>query len=246
MNTIGKDFMEYTKYKYLGGSDQPRGIEQPSLELDYDPSKPLINLHSPQEFQLGKISLIDAINNRNSHRKYSRESITLEELSFLLWATQGVKLIKDARNTFRTVPSAGAGHAFETFILVNRVEGLKPGLYRYIALRHKLIEVDASKGIKDRIVAGCLGQGFVGLSAATFIWVAVADRMKWRYGERAYRYLHLDAGHVCQNLYLAAEGIGCGACAVAAFDDDMMNEALGIDGVEQFTIYIAAVGKKVN
>jgi SagB-type dehydrogenase family enzyme len=68
--------------------------------------------------------------------------------------------------------------------------------------------------------------------------------MKWRYGERGYRYLYLDAGHVCQNLYLAAESINCGVCAIAAFSDDDMNSLLKIDGVEQYVIYLATVGKK--
>jgi SagB-type dehydrogenase family enzyme len=68
--------------------------------------------------------------------------------------------------------------------------------------------------------------------------------MTYRYGERGYRYLHLDAGHVCQNLYLAAEAIGCGACAIAAFEDDEVNRVLGLDGESRFAIYLGAVGKK--
>jgi SagB-type dehydrogenase family enzyme len=144
----------------------------------------------------------------------------------------------------RTVPSAGARHAFETYLLINRVEGLKQGMYRYLALEHKLIEVNMEADIVDRTVAGCMGQATVGGSAVTFIWVAIVDRMKWRYDVRGYRYLHLDAGHVCQNLYLAAESIDCGACAIAAFDDDEINQVLGLDGEQQFVIYVGAVGKK--
>ena len=68
--------------------------------------------------------------------------------------------------------------------------------------------------------------------------------MSWRYGQRGYRYLHLDAGHACQNLYLAAEAIGCGACAIAAFSDEAVDELLGLDGQSRFTIYLAAVGRR--
>jgi SagB-type dehydrogenase family enzyme len=81
-------------------------------------------------------------------------------------------------------------------------------------------------------------------SAVTLIWVAVVERMAWRYGERGYRYMHLDAGHVCQNLYLAAENIDCGVCAIAAFDDDNLNSVLGLDGENLFAIYLGSVGKR--
>ena len=81
-------------------------------------------------------------------------------------------------------------------------------------------------------------------SAATFLWVADKKRMEWRYGDRGARYLHLDAGHVCQNLYLSAEAIESGVCAIAAFDDDEINRVVGVDGKEQFVIYVATVGKK--
>jgi SagB-type dehydrogenase family enzyme len=104
--------------------------------------------------------------------------------------------------------------------------------------------MDLSPGIIGRILEGCLGQVCSAGNAALFIWTAVPYRMAWRYGDRGYRYLHLDAGHSCQNLYLAAEAVGCGACALGAFDDGLMNRVLGIDGVEQFTIYTASVGKK--
>ena len=95
-----------------------------------------------------------------------------------------------------------------------------------------------------RITSACFDQQFILRSGAVFLWTAVPYRMTWRYGERGYRDLHLDAGHVCQNLYLAAEAVGCGVCAIAAFDDDRMNELLGINGTDQFLIYLATVGKK--
>ena len=155
-----------------------------------------------------------------------------------------MKEATDRPATLRTVPSAGVRHCFETYLLVNRVEGLKQGLYRFLATEHSIQEVDTDPGIAERVTQACFNQRFVMQSAATFIWTAVAYRMMWRYGERGYRYMHLDAGHACQNLYLAAEAIGCGACAIAAFHDDALNEALQIDGVEQFAVYVGVLGKK--
>ena len=142
------------------------------------------------------------------------------------------------------MPSAGARHAFETYLLVNRVDGLEPGLYRFIATRHALLRVEAPADADVQLTAASRQQEHILQSAVTFLWVAVVERMTWRYVERSLRYLFLDAGHVCQNLYLAAESIGCGVCAVDAFDDELVNPLVHADGVSQFTVYMATVGKK--
>ena len=240
---VGKEFMEKTKNLDLGESDQSKGLPQPPLELPYDKSMKVYDLPAPATLRFGSYHLGKAITERKSLRAYSDEPLTLEELSWLLWCTQGVKEVIGWPATLRTVPSAGARHAFETYLLINRVEGLEPGLYRFIASEHKLVEENLEEGLVDKLAATC-GQNKVKSCAATFIWVVVTYRMAWRYQERGYRYLHLDAGHVCQNLYLSAEAIGGGACAIGAFHDDEINRLLGIDGEEQFVIYVAPVGKK--
>jgi SagB-type dehydrogenase family enzyme len=241
---IGHQFMKETRYQYLGASDQRKGLPQPPLELDYEASQPGIDLPAPLDLPAYQISLTSAIENRRSVRRYAEQALTLEELSFLLWCTQGVKEQIDTYATLRNVPSAGARHAFETLLLVNNVAGLKPGLYRYLAIAHKLLQMSTEEGLADRLTEACLDQPHVKRSGVTFFWIAIPYRMAWRYGERGYRYLHLDAGHVCQNLYLSAEAIGAGVCAIAAFQDQELNSTLGLDGEEQFVIYLATVGKK--
>lgn len=243
---IGKTFIEQTKHHHLTRSDQMRGIPQPPLELPCDSSLETFGLPDPHTCTTNSISVGDAIGRRRSVRTYAQTPLTLAELSYILWCTQGVKETRAQSATLRTVPSAGARHAIETYVLVNRVEGLEPGLYRFLALQGKLALRQPGTHIADQITAGCLGQRFVRTSAATLIWTAVPYRMNWRYGERGYRYLHLDVGHVCQNLYLSAESIDCGVCAIAAFDDDEMNRLLGIDGENAFTIYVATVGKALR
>jgi|WetSurMetagenome_2_1015567.scaffolds.fasta_scaffold397892_2 SagB-type dehydrogenase family enzyme len=240
----GQEFLEKTKYRYIGKSDQQKGLPQPLLELPPDPGRPVIDLPRPASPEIPPLDLRTAIERRQSCRRYAHEPLTLPELSFLLWCTQGVKAVHGTQATFRTVPSAGARHAFETFLLVNDVDGLMPGLYRYLALTHQLQQRDTDPTISHRVTAACLDQQFILRCGAVFLWTAVPYRMTWRYGERGYRDLHLDAGHVCQNLYLAAEAVECGVCAIAAFDDDAMNGLLGIDGNNQFLIYLATVGKK--
>jgi SagB-type dehydrogenase family enzyme len=170
--------------------------------------------------------------------------LTTAELSWLLWATQGVKgIFGGTYATLRTVPSAGARHALETYLVINRVAEIAAGLYQYLPLEHALAGIPADEGMARRVAAACLGQGMVVQSAVTWIWTAVPYRMTWRYGQRGYRYLHLDAGHACQNLYLAAEALHAGCCAVAAFDDERMSGLLQLDPAEEFVIYLATVGK---
>jgi SagB-type dehydrogenase family enzyme len=243
--SIGREFMEKTQFRYLQISDQQKGLPQPPLELGVpDGATETINLPSLACFTLGDIPLKKAIEARSSLRRYSGEPLSLKELSYLLWCTQGIKRVVPGRTTLRTVPSAGARHPFETYLLINQVKGVEPGLYRFLASEHRLVKLDVGPQIDARICKACLDQEFIQESAVTFIWVAVTHRTTWRYGERGYRYLHLDAGHVCQNLYLASESIQAGACAIGAFSDEEMNRLLELDGVEQFVIYLAAVGKR--
>ncbi|MBC8016505.1 MAG: SagB/ThcOx family dehydrogenase [Sporomusaceae bacterium] len=242
--SIGHEFMVKTRYENLEPSTQAKHMPQPPLEALYDQAR-VIDLPMPEDIPAITIDFMAAVELRTSVRDYQHMPVSLLELSFLLWCTQGVKQVLGGNKaTLRTVPSAGARHAFETYLLINRVEGIKPGLYRFLALEHKLMEVNLEDNIAEEITKACLGQNFVTNSAVTFIWAADAPRMTWRYGERGYRYLHLDAGHICQNLYLSAQVIGCGACAIAAFDDEYINRTLGIDGDQQFVVYVATVGKR--
>lgn len=244
MKDAGRDFLEYTKYTNMDITDQQRGIPMPPLETQYDITTQKIRLKDITKLDMGKVSFIDLVNNRRSVRKYEDIPMDLDELAYLLWCTQGVKKISGGSSVLRTVPSAGARHAFETYVLVSNVEGLKKGLYRYIALEHMLCPFNLDGDIHLKIAAACLGQTFILTGNAMFIWVAITERMKWRYQERGYRYMFLDAGHVCQNLYLAAESIGCGTCAIGAFDDDEINGIIGTTK-DDFVIYGACVGKKV-
>lgn len=241
---IGKEFLEKTKYKYLSESLQRQGVPIPPLEYAYDPTAELIVLPDPETLPAYPIDLRKAIDQRCTLRRYQETALTLDELTFLLWTTQGVKSVTKRPVTFRTVPSAGSRHAFETYLVINRVEGIEPGLYRYIALENALLPIEVNETVAARIAEACLQQNQVTNSAVIFIWVVVTERMYWRYGERGYRYLHLDAGHVCQNLYLAAEAIDSGVCAIAAFDDDQLNQELQLDGEKLWVIYVGALGKR--
>lgn len=237
----GSVFWEMTKYQHLGRSDQMKGMRSPALEVSHGGRK-IISLPRPEKIRVKATDLRAAIEGRRSVRLYGDDPLGLEELSFLLWCTQGVKEMIPGEATLRNVPSAGARHALETYLLINRVAGLAPGLYHFTALGHGLSLHSMEPRLADEISRACFGQETVKGCAVLFIWTAVPYRMNWRYGERGYRYLLLDAGHCCQNLYLAGEAVGCGVCAVAAFSDDDMNGILGVHPDEQFVCYLAAVG----
>jgi SagB-type dehydrogenase family enzyme len=249
-NNIGTEFMKKTRYPYLDESDQAQGVLQPPLELPYDETKPLIDLPDIKDISLRKVDYIDLLARRRTVREYSGQPMRLKELSFLLWSTQGIKetVVRETpkgtlKHTLRTVPSAGARHPLETFLVINNVEGLDAGLYRYLSSKHKLLAIDTSENIRDEIVTSCWNQQFIKVCNATFIWVADSYRTTWRYGERGIRYIHLDAGHVCQNLYLTSTAIGAGACGIASFDDEALGHLLGIDTEKVFVVYMATSGK---
>jgi SagB-type dehydrogenase family enzyme len=227
-------------------TDQRRGIPAPPPQKSHAGDVPLIDLVAPEDFTVGQMPLIEAIRRRRSHRTFTPEPLTLEELSFLLWATQGISRIIEGSGrivrTLRTVPSGGARHPFETYLLVNRVEGLEPGLYRYLPVEHKLCLLSTAADLADRVHAASRDQ-FVKESAVTFIWTAIPYRTEWRYSMLSPKIIVQDSGHLCQNLYLASEAIGAGTCAIGAYDQAKIDPILGVDGEEEFTIYMAPVGK---
>jgi len=241
---IGELFQEYTKYKHF---EQPSALAQgfptPPLQKALPENARIIDLPDPDfESMPGEASLPRLIERRRSRRSYVPAPLTLPELSFLLWATQGVR---EAGSSFtlRTVPSAGARHPLETTLCLNRVYELAPGLYRYLPLEHKLCVLSEEENSSRRLAEACLGQNMFVTCAVAFIWTTVIERSRWKYQQRAFRYIYLDAGHVCQNLYLACEALGMGCCAVAAFDDDAVNALLDVDGKAEFVIYLATVGR---
>jgi SagB-type dehydrogenase family enzyme len=125
--------------------------------------------------------------------------------------------------------------------VVHDVTGLEPGLYHYVAREHELERI-RSGDLRGAVMAAGLWQEFLGTAGVCFVLSAIFQRTRWRYRERTYRYVLLEAGHVGQNLYLAATGMGLGACAVGAFLDDQINDLLALDGQEEAVLYLISVG----
>jgi SagB-type dehydrogenase family enzyme len=242
-NNIGEAFQELTKYPHFAApSDMVRGKPVPPVEKEPPPECRPVPLPGAPAGEGDAAALWRLVRSRRSRRDFALAPLELRELSTLLWAAQGVLRVDDG-HTMRTVPSAGARHPLETYLIINRVESLRSGLYRYRPVAHQLILLREDADVGGKASGACLGQDMVALSAATLVWTAVIDRARWKYQQRAYRYVYLDAGHVCQNLYLACEASGLSCCAIGAFDDDRMNRLIGVDGREEFVIYAAAVGR---
>lgn len=222
---------------------QSRGMNPPPVQKPVPAGSSIIKLPNRDTWSIPPCDLQTAIANRESRRRFTAESLSMVELSFLLWATQGVREVIHEAAVLRTVPSAGCRHPFETYLAVLRVEGLERGIYRYLPLDHSLVYVKPVENLSAHLTAATNGQSFTGQAAVTFIWTAIPERTEWRYAEASYKVIALDAGHVCQNLYLACEAIGAGTCAIAAYNQTLADELLGVDGDEEFAVYIAPVGK---
>lgn len=220
--------------------DQEKGIPSPALQKSYDDHAEFVELVARKDFTVGNMPLLDALERRRSRRRFTDQPLSLEELSYLLWSVQGITGDNQAR---RTAPSAGGRHPFETYLAVNRVDGLKPGLYRYLPDRHRLLVMGQVDGLDQRMAEACCSQRFVSTGAVVFFWTAVPYRSEWRYSLISHKMIATDAGHMCQNLYLAGESINTGICAIGKYSQDKMDALLGVDGTDEYAIYGAVAGK---
>ncbi|MFW9794014.1 MAG: SagB/ThcOx family dehydrogenase [Candidatus Thorarchaeota archaeon] len=239
MTGVGDEFLKSTKYE--------RG-KLPRHYLDFSTKPPVYKTyHSVEKVTLpppdvtGGPGLWDTLRTRRSIRAYTQDTMSIENLSQILWATQGLTS-RVGEHGFRTAPSAGALYPIETYLCVNRVESLKPGLYHYNVEEHSL-EVLKKGEFSSEVKAGALDQQIAERASVVFIWSAVFQRSKWKYLQRAYRYVFLDAAHIAQNLALASEGLGLGSCQIGALYDDELNRLIGLEPDLESVIYMGCVGK---
>jgi SagB-type dehydrogenase family enzyme len=178
---------------------------------------------------------------RRSARDYAADPLAQETLFLLLWAAQGIT--EKGPWALRTAPSAGALYPVETYVCASRVAGLTAGLYHWELPEERLAMIGPRSDMAAAACAACLDQEMVAAAPVTFIWTAFWGRSGQKYGDRALRYAYLDAGHLAENLHLAATALGLGACMIGAFLDDEMNALVGVDGDEESVIYAACVGR---
>lgn len=238
MGKVGREFQEETKY-YRDSME--------SHSLDWS-NKPGVFHHytdvrsfklPPPKTRAGP-SLWTSMGTRRSRRNYAFDPLKQEELSQLLWAASGITAQAHGL-PLRTVPSAGGLYPIETYVAINRVHGMEPGIYHYYPPEHSL-ELLRQGDYSNAMAHAALDQKMASTACVVLIWTAVVERAKWKYRQRAYRYIYLDAGHIGQNVALAAEGLGLGSCAIGALYDDEVNELVGADGEEETAVYLTCVG----
>lgn len=178
---------------------------------------------------------------RKSHRIPRDGNLSIEEISSLMFGAAITKVEGDVHyQSYRSYPSAGARYPSEVYLVLNRVEGLKKGLYHYHVRTNSLEylwEVDLKQ------LKSCFpGQSFVVSSRAVIVITAVISRLTSKYSERSYRYALLESGHLCQNFYLIGEAINVGICALGGFRDEAIRDLLDIKIVSnEIPLYCVAV-----
>jgi SagB-type dehydrogenase family enzyme len=235
---IGDQFQEETKYER---DRLPRGYlewsEKPETYKQY-PDRPRVALPRPETD--GGAPLWEILSRRRSVRDFEPRPLADRQLSQLLWASQGITA-EQFGYQFRTVPSAGALYPVETYLVVNNVEGVAQGVYHYNIPEHCLEQLKEGD-CRVAIARAALDQKIAYEANVVFAWTVVFQRSKWKYKQRAYRYVYLDAGHIAQTVALAAVALGLGSCQIAALYDEEVNDLLGLDGIEESAVYLTVVG----
>lgn len=243
-NFLKSDFLEFKKIK----TDKNKGLPQPPSVKAYDSNAKIIALPPVTTDVLDQPNIYNCIKQRRSTRFYANEAISLEELSYLLWATQGITGTTKNGLTLRTVPCSGATHTFETYLFIKCVDGISAGIYRYLPVEHKLLYLFELDEMENQIDAITLEQPFVPnfakRAAVLFAWSTIPYRSEWKYDVSAHKKILIDIGHVSQNLYLASESVGAGACAIGIYDQELIDSILRLDGTEEFVLFLSAVGRK--
>lgn len=211
-------------------------------QYKYYQNNPKIKLTTPQSMKTETLNY--AIQKRKSTREFSQKPISQEQLSYLLWASTGIQR-REFGFEFRTAPSAGALYPIETYVIINKVDTIPQGVYHYNIKNHNL-ETIKTGDFRTNISNAALGQYMCSHAATVFIWTAIFNRSKCKYGERAYRYIYLDAGHIAENLALSATSLQLGTCQIAALYDDEVNQIIDVDGITESTLYLSVVGIPVG
>lgn len=238
-SSVGDRFQQETKYERgeLRGGRLDWASKPPTYKRYPEAAK--IALSEPATE--GGAPLWEVLSRRRSQRHFRDAPLAASELSQLLWGTQGIT--QEGRTVdLRTAPSAGALYPVETYLVIHDVEDIDPGIYHYDIRHHRLEQLRAGD-FRSEIARAALDQHIAARASVVFVWTAVFERCKWKYGERAYRYIYLDAGHIAQNTALAAVGLDLGSCQIAALYDGEANQLLDVDGVEESTIYMTVVGR---
>jgi SagB-type dehydrogenase family enzyme len=243
MSNIGKEFIYKTRYPDYSTVDLVLRVPEPPHELPVKKGQTVIKLPNPKRFKVPDVPVRKAIEAWEPVGFFSRSTINLKELSYLLWCTQGFKRIVAETIQLRNVPSTGSRYPLETYFVASDVEGLDTGLYRYLPRSHSIVAERIDSSLTLDMSTASMNFKLVTRAAVTFLWVAIPYRTVWAIGNRGYRSVLIEAGHTCQNLILAAASVGLEVFPIDMFHDELMVKIANLDPETQWPIYLAAVGK---
>ena len=228
---IGERYQEETKYF-------PEDFGYPSLEgISPEPDGEIIPLEKPRDVE---VNLRELLLRRRSIREFTGGYVDFGIFSTFLWISLGATR-RGLGYTLRTFPSAGALYPVEGYLVVEKVEGLEPGVYHYLPDEHSVRLLERGSYMKSLAVAS-LGQSWISRASFSVVLTGVVERITWKYRDRGYRYMYMEAGHIGQNIYLAAGALGLGTCAIGAFFDDEVARIVGADGKREVSLYLFPVG----
>ena len=238
----GRDFMRFNPGEEDFVSDQMLKKPQPPL-VKAPMGGDITSLPRGFESLNFQNNILRVLAQRKSSRVYTKVPVTLLQLSFLLWAQQGIRGLRGKQYaTLRTVACGGARHEFELYMAVLNVEGLQAGLYHYLPMTHELELLSCPKLLAQTVGAVLAEQTWCAKAGAVFFYSVVPYRAEWRYSASAHRVALIDAGHITQNLYVACSALDLGTCAIAALDTRQCDALFGLDGQEEFIFYAATLG----
>ena len=238
-------FMQCPPFKEaMSKSDQSKGVPPPPFGR---PAKGELIALPPFEGAQTVPLYMDLLDRRRSKRKFAETPMTQAQLAFMLWSAQGIQAPRDKVATLRPAPSGGARHPFETYIVIRAVDGLAPGLYRYLPAENmgeKRCSIERFGELPDaeKISAMLMEQSWAAKAPIVLFYSCVPYKGEWRYAELSHRVMLIDLGHVGQNAMLSAAALGLGSCCMAAYNQQLCDEALGFDGLDEYTVYAVAVG----
>jgi len=244
MTDPGIEFLEKTRYPDFSTVDLILRVPEPQKELPVPDDARVIRLPNPQRIKIRDVPVREALEKWEPPGFFSRSSITLKELSFLLWCTQGVRRTEGNTLMLRNVPSSGSRYPIETFFVAGEVEGIEIGLYRYLPLSHQIVVERLDSELPFAMGTASMNFNLITRAAVTFLWVGIPYRSTWALGNRGYRSVLIEAGHICQALIMASSCIGCDVLPIDLFHDQMMIQLARLDPENQWPLLVGTVGRR--
>ncbi|MBN2076529.1 MAG: SagB/ThcOx family dehydrogenase [Dehalococcoidales bacterium] len=255
---VYRNFMKsrITDFDWKLEADISKGVPQPDFQKPIADTAKTLDLPEITLETAPKGDFFEYTCNRMSRRIYTEEPLSLYELSFLLWCTQGVKKViggywkylpdGSGRNYLRPVAAGGCINGFETYLAIMNVTGIEPGIWRYLPLTHQLAPIKRVENLPDRInetfTNPAQNQNYATKAGVVFFWACIPYRGEWLNNGASHKGMLLDLGHISHQLYLATEVLGCGCCAIGGYYQETADHLIGVDGNDEFTVLCASVG----